>query len=159
MATTYYRDPQLRITSDGIQVDDRWYPLAELQAVWPLRQGRPLAYGTRLLRLVAITGALVLVVLVCAGLGRWAVSSRTGSARVSAALIAVLVVGMVAVVAARAVIEGPMEMLDRLHLHGAARHELHVRLRGSDVVVFATDDAHRFGKVYRSLRRAIERHR
>ena len=50
-----------------------------------------------------------------------------------------------------------LTLLDRLHLHGTARHELHASWRGRDVVVFATDDAHRFGKVYRSLRRAVER--
>jgi hypothetical protein len=154
--TTYYRDPQVHITSAGIRVDERWYPLAELRAVWHLRQRRPLAYGAKLLRTVAIFAAMAVAVLVCAGWGWHSVLGRPGSQRVLGALIALAVVGIVAAILARAAIEGPLEMLDRLHLHGAARHELRAAWRGAEVVVFACDDAHRFGKVYRSLRRAIE---
>jgi hypothetical protein len=154
--TIYYHDQQVLITSDGIQVEQRFYPLAELRAAWPVRERRPLEYGARLMRLLAIVGAVAAVVLGCAGLGLWAVSSRSGPTRVGAALAVVLVIGIVAAVGVRLLVEGPLEMLDRLHLHGAARHELRANVRGREVVVFATDDAHRFGKVYRSLRRAIE---
>ncbi len=154
--TTYYRDPQVHITSDGIRVDGNWYPIAELTAIGHLRQRRPLRHGSMLLATVGLFVALALSVLLCAGLGLAAAWHRPAGERAAAALVALAALAVVATLAGRAAVELPLNLLDRLHLHGTARHELHAAWRGRDVVVFASEDAHRFGKVYRSLRRAVE---
>ena len=152
----YYRDTEVHITSAGIRVNGSWYPLAELTAVWHSRHRRPFRYGSTLLASVALFAAVVVPVLVCGGWGLvWALG-RPGTAGAAMVLFGVLAVVAVAAIAGRTAIELPLSLLDRLHLHGTARHELRADWRGEEIVVFATDDAHRFGKVYRSLRRAIE---
>jgi hypothetical protein len=156
---TFYRDAGVHITGDGVRVDDRRYPLAELESVWRVRQGRPLRYWSRVLATVALFVGLAVPVLVLAGWGVFWVFARPGPERAFAALAVAAAVAVAAALLGRAAIEFPLNLLDRLHLHGTARHELRARWRGAEVVVFETDDAHRFGKVYRSLRRAMEHRR
>jgi hypothetical protein len=155
--TTYYHDRQVYITSAGIQVDGRWYPLAELEAIRHRRHQRPLSYSAKLLTTIGVFVALVVALVVAAV---WAFSSvlgrSDGPGRLMALLVALPVLALVGMFVARATIDGPLEMLDRLHVHGAARHELRASWHGEEIVVFESTDAHRFGKVYRSLRRAIE---
>jgi hypothetical protein len=153
---TYYRDAQVHITSAGIRVDERRYPLPALRAVWQVRSRRPLRYGSMLLASVALFGAAVVPLLICAGWGFTSTFGRSGPGRVAAALFAVVALATLAALLGRASIELPLNLLDRLHLHGTAHHEIRAIVRGEEIVVFESDDAHRFGKVYRSLRRAIE---
>ena len=40
MATTYYRDHVVHISSEGVRVDDAWYPLDTLTYIWHRRSGR-----------------------------------------------------------------------------------------------------------------------
>jgi hypothetical protein len=156
---TFYRDPEVHVTGAGLRVGDRWYPLAELESVWREREGRPLRYWSMVLGTVALFAGLAVPVLVLAGWGVFWVFARPGPERAVAALAVAAAVAVAAALLGRAAVEFPLNLLDRLHVHGTARHRLRARWRGTDVVLFETGDAHRFGKVYRSLRRAMEHHR
>jgi hypothetical protein len=156
VVTTFYRDADVHITGDGVRVGERWYPLAELDRVWHVRRRRPLRYGSMLAATVGVFVALAVPVLVLAGLGVAWIAARPGAERAVAALVVLAALAVAVVLFGRAAVEMPLNLLDRLHVHGTDHFEIRARWRGAEVVVFETGDALRFGKVYRSLRRAVE---
>src|SRR5687767_7680687 len=95
--TTYYRDPDVQVTSESISVRGQTYPLAELARVWHQR-------GARSWRAVAGRGALGVAMLIPLGLAAIGVavattlnaSPTTTLTLVGAALLVGLAVGPVA---------------------------------------------------------------
>ncbi|HEY2949095.1 MAG TPA: DUF6232 family protein [Micromonosporaceae bacterium] len=148
--TTYYRDAFVQVTSDAVQVDGRRYPLAELTRVWHRR-------GARSWRTLAGRGALglaLLVPLVTAGIGL--VVALLIDASLGGRILLVLGACLVGLLA------GPLadvllERVDRSYARGAHTVEIWATWRGAPVLLLRTEDALRFGQIYRALQRASER--
>lgn len=149
---TYYRDGALQISASELTVDDRRYPLASLEYVWHRRTG---ALRRRGYMLLSRGGLLVLaiVVLLAAGAAVLRVDVRDTDPRLLGG-VALVVIALGA--AAAFGVDWVLDLIDRTHEHGKGVHEIWARVEGRDILLFATTDALRFGKVYRSLRRAIE---
>jgi hypothetical protein len=149
MDRTFYRDQEVRVTSDAIQVDGRAYPLAELVRVWHRR-------GERSWRAVAGRGAIgvaMLVPLVLAAIGIAVAVTLDASTTTTVAVVAgAVLVGLLA---------GPLadvllEHMDRSYAQGSREIEIWALWRGSPVLLLRTGDRLRFGKIYRALQRALE---
>jgi hypothetical protein len=149
MNRTLYRDPDVRVTSQLIEVDGRRYALAELARVWHRR-------GERSWRALAGRGALGLAMLVPVGLGLIGVAvglSIDASPTVTVAMVlGAVLVGFLA---------GPLadvllEHLDRSYARGSREVEIWALWRGREVLLLRTGDQLRFGKIYRALQRALE---
>ena len=149
MDRTLYRDPDVRVTSQLIEVDGRRYALAELARVWHRR-------GERSWRALAGRGALGLAMLVPIGLGLIGVAVAL-SIDASPTITVALVLGAVLV----GFLAGPLadvllEHLDRSYARGAREIEIWALWRGHQVLLLRTGDQLRFGKIYRALQRALE---
>ena len=145
---TYYRDQQVAVTSDGLRVGERSYRLGELARVWH-RRGRR-SWGS-----VAGRGALAVAMigpLVAAAVGiliaiRIDASTNMTVALVGGALLVGLGVGPLA--------DLVLELMDRSYARGSRSLEIWAHVRGTPVLLVRTNDALRFGKIYRALQRAL----
>jgi hypothetical protein len=155
---TFYRDGEVTVTEAAIVVDGRAFPIAELSFVWHQR-GRPTlrTASRRWVRwgLIAVLAAPVVAAAVAvAGLvaGGGGVVARVG---VAAALIAL---GLALLALLVPLVEFPMMALERSYDRGTEVREIWVRWRDQDLVLLRTTDAARFGRIYRAIERAVERH-
>ncbi len=146
---TYYRDRDVKVTSEAVQAGGRAYRLSELTRVWHRR-------GERSWSAVAGRGALgaaMLGPLVAAAVGivvalRLDASTTTTVALVGAACLVGLAAGPIA--------DFLLEHLDRSYSRGSRRLEIWADVRGTPVLLLQTRDALRFGQIYRALQRALE---
>jgi len=147
MATTYYRDNVVHISSGGVRVADAWYPLETLTYIWHERTGR-LRHGAYMF---ATRGGAVLVVLgllVAAGM----FSGEQQTMYIAGGILAVIVIGGIVAFS----VEGLLDLLDRAHDHGKGVHEIWVRTAAGDSMIYSTTDSPKFGQIYRALQRAVE---
>ncbi|MET7392556.1 DUF6232 family protein [Dactylosporangium sp. NPDC005572] len=153
MATTYYRDNVVHVSSGGVQVDTAWYPLDSLDYVWHRRTGR-LRHG--LYMLFTRGGAVVVVIGLLVGAGLFARRiDFTGEERtmyIAGGILGVIVIGGIVAFS----VEGLLDLLDRAHDHGKGVHEIWVRMAGGEFMIYSTTDAPKFGQIYRALQRAVE---
>jgi hypothetical protein len=156
MATCYYDDKRIRITSSELWIDGVSYRLADLTYVWHQRRAglRALTRRTAYSVVMLLIGALGLVTFWIAStvfkLRLWA---RTDL------VMAILI--LVAGFGAGAMLTWPLwELLlsgmDHFHMHGMRTHEIWAQRRGEEVLLLRTSDSLRFGQVYRALQRALE---
>ena len=152
MTTTYYRDDAVHISSEGVRVDDAWYPLASLNYVWHRRTGR-LRHGTYML--ASRGGAIVVVVglLIAAGMAARRIDlDGDRTMYIAGGILAIVVLGGIAAFG----LEGLLDLVDRAHDHGKGVHEIWVRIGNAEQMIYSTTDSPRFGQIYRALQRAIE---
>ena len=69
------------------------------------------------------------------------------------AVVGVVVIGAVGLF----VVEGVITVIERSYEKGGAEHQIWARHLNTDILLFATRDKLRFGKIYRALQRAMER--
>jgi hypothetical protein len=147
--TTYYRDRSVLVSSTAIQVDDRWYPLADLEAVWLERGGwqADRALAVLVMRvLVALAGvALVAAIVAVAFAPHNPGQGRLPSWAVWGYLFASPVVLGVLIVAA-----------ERTRERGLRPLLLCAQCRGEVVPLYTTTNPTRFGQVHRAVLRALE---
>ena len=53
-------------------------------------------------------------------------------------------------------VEGAISVVERSYDKGSSEHQIWARHLNTDILIFATRDKLRFGKIYRALQRAIE---
>jgi hypothetical protein len=146
---TYYRDPDVLVTSTGVRMGGREYRLGDFARVWH-RQGR------RSWSAVAGRGALgiAMVIPVIVGiLGILVALVINASATITIALAGG---GILIGLAAAPLADVLLEFVDRSYDRGSRRREIWARVRGSDVLLLDTDNAQRFGQIYRALQRALD---
>ena len=147
--TTFYRDPEVLITSAGVRMNGRDLPLSALRQVWHQRSRR--SWGT-----IAGRGALgltILAPLVIGGLGIAVALLSHASAAVTVALIGGgILIGLATVPVADLV----LDRVDRSHDRGSRDLEIWARTPRGDVLLLHTRDRARFGRIYRALQRALE---
>jgi hypothetical protein len=126
----------IRVSDRWCVVDGRHYPIGELGLVGVTRGHRDMLRGRKIVGLVAVVAALVLVVL----------SIRSGWTREIRAAVVVALVGTAALTAVPSILG---RVLRR-------PYEIWARYRGTDVLLFVTEDAEQYGQVARALIRARE---
>lgn len=146
---TYYRDREVLVTSTGVRMGGRDYRLDDVRQVWHRRGRRSWARVAGRGAIVAAIGVPVLVGL----LGILVALLIDASAGTTVALIGgAVLVGLVSAPLADVL----LEHLDRSYDRGSRDLEIWGRVRGGDVLLLRTDNAQRFGQIYRALQRALE---
>jgi hypothetical protein len=147
--TTYYRDPEMWVTSAGVRAGGRDLPLADLRQVWHRR-------GPRSWTTVAGRGAMGLAMvtpILLGALGIGAAIAIHGSATLTVVMIGGgVLVGLAAVPLADVL----LDRVDRSYDRGSRDLEIWGRTPRGEVLLLRTRDAARFGRVYRALQRALE---
>jgi hypothetical protein len=156
---TYYQDRTVQVTSTGVRMDGQAYRLGEFVRVWHSR-------GRRSFSSVAGRGALglAMIVPVLAGaLGILIAMSIDASVSVTIALVGG---GILLGLGALPLADVLLEKMDQSYARGSRNLEIWADVRSTDprgadplgarVLLLRTDDALRFGKIYRALQRALE---
>ncbi|MFC4067760.1 DUF6232 family protein [Actinoplanes subglobosus] len=147
--TTYYRDPEVLITSSGVWMNGREFRLPELIQVWYTK-------GARSWGVIAWRGALGLAVLLPLLVGALAVLVALLMDLELWTTVAMVVGGLLVGLAVVPVADLMLEGVDRSYDRGTRTLEIWGRVRGGDVLLMRTDNAQRFGRIYRALQRALE---
>jgi xanthosine utilization system XapX-like protein len=147
--TTYYRDPEVLITSSGVWMNGREFRLPELIQVWYTK-------GARSWGVIAWRGALGLAVLLPLLVGALAVLLALLMDAPPGTTAAMVVGGILLGLAVVPVADLLLERVDRSYDRGSRTLEIWGRVRGGDVLLMRTNNAQRFGRVYRALQRALE---
>jgi hypothetical protein len=147
--TTYYRDPEVWITSAGVRINGRDLPLDDLAQVWHAR-------GRRSWVTIAGRGMLALAILAPLAVGGLGIAIGLllhAPAPVTAALLGGgILVGLATVPIADLL----LDHVDRSYDRGSRNLEIWARVRGGRVLLLRTRDRARFGRIYRALQRALE---
>lgn len=145
----YYRDGNVLVTSAGVRVEGRSFRLGEFDRVWHRR-------GRRSWASVAGRGALgiAMIVPVLAGLLGIAVAASIDASAVTT--IALVGGGILLGLAALPLADVLLERMDRSYARGSRSLEIWAQVRADRVLLVRTDDAQRFGQIYRALQRALE---
>jgi hypothetical protein len=151
--TTFYRDNGVHIRSTELLVDGRAYHLDDLQLVWH-RRGPRGAQGVMIIlaRIVLIVGVLGAIAGFGVAMRRVALSAFSGPVLIGSAILGVVLAGTVGLF----IVEGVITLIERSYEKGSMEHQIWARHHNADVLLFATRDKLRFGKIYRALQRAIE---
>ncbi|GIE79785.1 hypothetical protein Aph02nite_57350 [Actinoplanes philippinensis] len=147
--TTYYRDPEVLITSSGVWMNGREFRLPELIQVWYTK-------GARSWGVIAWRGALGLAVLLPLLVGALAVLVALLLDMSLGTTVAMVVGGILVGLAVVPVADLMLERVDRSYDRGSRTLEIWGRVRGGDVLLMRTNNAQRFGRIYRALQRALE---
>lgn len=147
--TTYYRDPEVLITSSGVRMNGRDFRLPELLQVWYTR-------GARSWGVIAWRGALGLAMLLPLLAGALAVLVAVMIDAEIGTTLALVVGGILLGLAVVPVADLLLERVDRSYDRGSRDLEIWGRVRDGEVLLLRTADAQRFGRVYRALTRAME---
>lgn len=147
--TTYYRDPEVLITSSGVWMNGREFRLPELIQVWYTK-------GARSWGVIAWRGALGLAVLLPLLVGALAVLVALLMDVELWTTVAMVVGGLLVGLAVVPVADLMLEGVDRSYDRGTRTLEIWGRVRGGDVLLMRTNNAQRFGRIYRALQRALE---
>ncbi|MFC7534425.1 DUF6232 family protein [Actinoplanes sp. GCM10030250] len=147
--TTYYRDPEVLITSSGVRMNGRDFRLPELLQVWYTR-------GSRSWGVIAWRGALGLTILLPVLVGGLAITVALLMQAAVMTVVAVLIGGILVGLAVVPVADLLLERMDLSYDRGSRSLEIWGRVHGGEVLLLRTDNAQRFGRIYRALQRALE---
>jgi hypothetical protein len=147
--TTFYRDPEVWITSSDVHMNGQDLPLSALRQVWHHRG--PRSWGR-----VASRGVLALAILAPLAIGGQGVAIGLllhASAAVTVALVGGgILIGLATVPIADLV----LDRLDRSHDRGSHTLQIWARTPTAEILLLSTQDRARFGRIYRALQRALE---
>jgi hypothetical protein len=146
---TYYRDAEVLVTSTGVRMGGRDYRLGDFVQVWHKR-------GRRSWGAVAGRGALGIAMITPVVIGALGILVALVVDASATTTIALAGGGMLIGLAAAPVADVLLELVDRSYDRGSRRLEIWAQLRGGRVLLLATDNAQRFGQIYRALQRALD---
>jgi Family of unknown function (DUF6232) len=147
--TTYYRDREAWITSDGVRLDGRDLRLDDLLQVWYQRGRR--SWGT-----IAGRGLLALAMLIPLLIGVLGILIALLIDASTSTTIALVGGGVLIGLAGLPLADVLLEHVDRSYDRGSRTREIWARTPAGEVLLLRTPDAARFGKIYRALQRALE---
>ena len=147
--TTYYRDPEVWITSGGVRMSGRDLRLDDLLQVWHTRGRR--SWGT-----IAGRGAVGLAILTPVVVGLLGIAVALVIDASTTLTIALVGGGILIGLAAAPLADVLLEHIDRSYDRGSRVREIWARTPGGDLLLLSTADAARFGRIYRALQRALE---
>jgi hypothetical protein len=146
---TYYRDADVLVTSSGVRMGGRDYRLGEFARVWHRR-------GRRSWSAVAGRGALGLAMIIPVLVGALGILVALLIDAATATTIALAGGGLLVGLAAAPLADVLLEFIDRSYDRGSRRLEIWAQVRGASVLLLTTDNAQRFGQIYRALQRALD---
>jgi hypothetical protein len=146
---TYFRDPEVVVTSAGVRMGGREYRLDEFARVWHER-------GRRTWGAAAGRGALGLAMLAPIVVGALGVAVALVIHASAGATVALIGGGILLGFAAAPLADVLLELVDRSYDRGNRTREIWGRTRTGNVLLLRTDNAQRFGQIYRALQRALE---
>jgi hypothetical protein len=146
---TYYRDPDVLVTSAGVRMSGRDYRLDDLAQIWHER-------GRRDWSAVAGRGALGAVMITPILVGALGVLLAVLIHASVSTTIALVGGGILIGLVAAPLADVLLEQVDRSYDRGSHRLEIWGRIRGTDVLLLRTADRRRFGQIYRALQRALD---
>ncbi|MDG4767341.1 DUF6232 family protein [Solwaraspora sp. WMMD406] len=146
---TYYDDKSVRITSAEIRVGQQRFPLRDLYRIWQRRGAR--SWGALAGR--GMVGIAFVAPVVTAILGLVTALTIQASPTITIALVGGSILVGLAIVPLADLLLG---LLDDSYDRGSHVLELWVEARGVPVLLVASRDALRIGRIHRSLRRAVE---
>jgi hypothetical protein len=146
---TYYRDPEVLVTSTGVRMGGREYRLGDFAQVWHKR-------GRRTWGAAAGRGALGLAMLTPVVVGLIGIAVALVIHASAATTIALIGGGILLGFAAAPLADVLLEWVDRSYDRGNRSLEIWGRTRRGDVLLLRTDNAQRFGQIYRALQRALD---
>ena len=149
MPITYYRDSDVLVSSTGIRMGGRGYRLGDVARIWHRR-------GTRSWGAAAGRGVLGLAMLVPIVVGALGVGVALAVHASAATTIALIGGGILLGFAAAPLADVLLEWVDRSYDRGNRGLEIWGRTRRGDVLLLRTDNAQRFGQIYRALQRALD---
>jgi Family of unknown function (DUF6232) len=151
--TTFYRDNAVYVGSAEFQVKDQAYRLEDLELVWHKRGPRG-APGVALIlgRFVLVMAVLGIIAGAGAAMRDVDISGYDSTTVLVGAVVGVVLAGIVGLF----LVEGVITLIERSYEKGGAEHQIWARHLNTEVLLFATRDKLRFGKIYRALQRAIE---
>jgi hypothetical protein len=147
--TTYYRDNEVRVTSASVRIGDRDYRLDDLAQVWHRR-------GPRTWNAAAGRGALGLAMLAPIVVGLLGIVIALAVHASTAATVALIGGGVLVGLAAVPIADVLLDRVDRSYDRGNRNLEIWGRVGGREVLLLRTENAQRFGQIYRALQRALE---
>ncbi|MEU7821176.1 DUF6232 family protein [Catellatospora sp. NPDC049133] len=155
----YYRDPAVEVTSTAIHIHDRVFRLEDLEYVWH----REITADPRSMRRLAGRGALnagVVVGAVLALLGLiYLIAATVGDPGAAGRVLVPLAIVVLLVGLAGPMLEWILHRLDHSYDQGISMHEIWAVWRGRELLLLRVADESRFGRIYRSIQRALEQHR
>ena len=146
---TYYRDADVLVTSTGVRMGGRDYRLGDFARVWHTR-------GRRSWTAVAGRGAIGLAILIPVLLGALGILVALLIDASTGTTVALLGGGVLVGLAALPLADVLLELMDRSYDRGSRRLEIWGRIRQTDVLLLRTNNAQRFGQIYRALQRALD---
>jgi hypothetical protein len=146
---TYYRDADVLVTSTGVRMGGRDYRLGDFVQIWHKR-------GRRSWSAVAGRGALAIAMITPVIVGALGILVALLVDASTATTIALAGGGVLIGLAAAPMADVLLELVDRSYDRGSRRLEIWAQVRGRHVLLLATDNAHRFGQIYRALQRALD---
>jgi len=146
---TYYRDRDVLVTSAGVRIGGRDFRLGEFVQVWHER-------GRRQWSAVAGRGALGIAMIAPVIVGILGVLVALAIDASASTTIALAGGGILIGLAAMPLADVLLEFVDRSYDRGSRRLEIWAEVRGSRMLLLQTDDAQRFGRIYRALQRALD---
>ena len=146
---TYYRDRDVLVTSAGVRISGHDYRLGEFARVWHER-------GRRQWSAVAGRGALGIAMIAPVLVGILGVLVALVIDASVSTTIALAGGGILVGLAAMPLADVLLEFVDRSYDRGSRRLEIWADVRGSRMLLLQTDDAQRFGRIYRALQRALD---
>jgi hypothetical protein len=146
---TYYRDPEVLVTSTGVRMGGRDYRLGDFAQIWHKR-------GRRTWGAAAGRGALGLAILTPIVVGLIGIAVALVIHASAGTTIALIGGGILLGFAAAPLADVLLELVDRSYDRGNRRLEIWGRTRRGDVLLLHTDNAQRFGQIYRALQRALD---
>jgi hypothetical protein len=151
--TTFYRDSAVYVGSAEFQVKDQAYRLEDLELVWHKRGPRG-APGVALIlgRFVLVMAVIGIIAGAGVAMRDVDISGYDSTTVLVGAVVGVVLAGIVGLF----LVEGVITLIERSYEKGGAEHQIWARHFDTDILLFATRDKLRFGKIYRALQRAIE---
>jgi hypothetical protein len=147
--TTYYRDADVLVTSTGVRMGGRDYRLDEFARVWHKR-------GRRTWGAAAGRGVLGLAMLTPVAVGLLGIAIALVIRASASTTIALVGGGILVGLAAAPLADVLLDRVDRSYDRGNRSLEIWARVRDGNVLLLGTDNAQRFGQIYRALQRALE---
>ncbi|GIH04603.1 hypothetical protein Rhe02_26700 [Rhizocola hellebori] len=155
---TYYRDRTVEVTSVAVHIHGRVYALSELEYVWHLEvQADPSVRRRAASRGALNIGVVVAVILALLGIVFLVTATLTNPGTAAAVLVPLAVVVLL-VAMAGPMLEWVLHRFDRSYDVGSKVHEIWCVRHGKELLLIRVADETRFGKIYRSIQRALENH-
>jgi hypothetical protein len=161
----YYRDDNVVVTSNFIQVEGRRFRIDELEYVWhaeagpswrTMRRGAGRGVINTSMLLAGIAGAIVLIGLLASAYSETRLEMALGNLPIPRNTLLLVAAIMLVAGFAPLIFEWALIRIDDSYDKGGSVYEIRALVQGQEIVLLRLADATLFGKIYRAMQRALE---